>query len=92
MYPHGDEILSGVDSKAIPDKPDSYKGPTCGYPVRAKVDGAEITKPCGSPKVDWNVTGRGIWDEKERTPICSKHLEKVWKEWDVDSAERIDRK
>jgi hypothetical protein len=81
MYPHGDPIISGVE-----DKPDSYKGPTCGYTVREKKGDVETIKKCASPEVIWNVTGRGVWGREKETPVCGKHIEKAWKEWNVDSA------
>lgn len=83
---HGDPIISGVDSKVVPDKPDSYTGPRCGYTVREKKGDVTTTKKCGTPDVVWDVTGYGHHGQRRQTPVCGDHIGKAWKEWDVESA------
>lgn len=92
MYPHGDEIISGVDPKVIPDRPSSYNGPRCGYTERTVKDGVTTTKSCSREDVIWNVTGHGRYGYEKKTPVCGEHLEKAWKEWKVESAEKINPK
>lgn len=89
MHPHGDPIISGVES--VPDKPHQGERPTCGYTVREKVNGVETVKQCKSPEVTWNITGHGRYGAAKQTPVCDRHIEKAWKEWAVDSAVPINR-
>lgn len=86
MIAHGDPIISG----AVEDKPDSYKGPRCGYTVREKKDGVQTVKKCDSPEVTWDITGKNSWGGVKKTPVCGPHYEKAWKEWDrIDHADKI---
>ena len=84
---HGDPVISGVDPKVVEDKPSSYTGPRCGYTIRTKAKDVEGAEACGSPEVVWNVTGYP--GSAGPTPICPKHINDVWKEPSVDSAEPI---
>ena len=86
---HGDPIISGVENK-VEDKPSSYNGPTCGYTVERKKEGdREIKKACGSPEVVWDVSGYGAKGFAKKTPVCSPHFEKAFKEWNIDHAEKM---
>jgi hypothetical protein len=67
------------------EKPD--KRPSCGYRERAQPD--QPKKACGSEDRLFNVTGAGTWGKAKTTPVCPKHIEKAWKEWNVDSAAPI---
>lgn len=85
---HGDPVISGAGDN-IPDRPDSYKGPRCGYTVREKKDGIETRKKCDSPEVVWNITGRTPHGIQRETPVCGPHLPKAWKEWNVGRADKV---
>jgi len=72
------------------EKPD--KRPSCGYKVTVKDEhGFSSRKPCGSEERIFNVTGKTPFTgRKVETPVCGPHIEKAWKEWQVDEARPID--
>lgn len=63
------------------EKPE--KRPSCGYRERVKPDGPK--QPCGSEERLYQVSGHGVWGRPKETPVCSKHIEKAYRYWNVDS-------
>ena len=76
--------LPAIPPRVSTEQPE--KRPACGYKVGPPLD----RKPCGREDGLFEVKGKGSWGKPLTTPVCDKHIEKAWKEWKVDSAERPD--
>ncbi len=95
---HGDPILSGAiilelmqqEIPAAVATENVEKRPSCGYSVKNPAPEARGgTIPCGSQQDLYSVKGTGTHGWLRETPVCGKHINDAWKNWKVESAERM---